>query len=134
VFFYLTYRLIGAVLNRWGPSCQIRDLADWASLPALILILTVLFTLATPVASTFGRHQEHQADQYGLEVTHGLTPDSGQTAAQAFQILGEVNLGDPAPNPIFVFVFYDHPDVPSRVRFALDYDPWSHNQQPEFVK
>jgi hypothetical protein len=40
---------------------------------------------------------EHQADQYGLEVTHGLTPDSGQIAAQAFQVLGEVGLSDPDP-------------------------------------
>lgn len=28
-------------------------------------------------ASAFSRHYEHQADQYGLEVTHGLTPDFG---------------------------------------------------------
>ena len=80
------------------------------------------------------RHLEHQADQYGLEVTHGLTPDSGQVAAQAFQILGEVSLANPDPNPVGVFLYYDHPTISDRVRFALTYDPWSHGSQGEFLK
>jgi len=33
-----------------------------------------------------------------------------------------------------VFLFYDHPPVPDRVLFAVTYDPWSHNESPEFVK
>jgi Zn-dependent protease with chaperone function len=133
-FFYLTYRFSGAMLRRWGPSWQIRDLGDWASLPALALLLTVLFYLATPITCAFGRYREHQADQYGLEVVHGLIPDANQVAAQAFQILGEVNLATPQPNPVFVFFFYDHPPIADRVRFAIDYDPWSQGRQPEFVK
>jgi Zn-dependent protease with chaperone function len=134
VSFYLAYRSIGAMLSRWGRRWKIRQLGDWASLPALLLLLGVLFTLATPLVSAFSRYEEHQADQYGLEVTHGLTADSGQVAAQAFQILGEVNLASPAPNSLFVLVFYDHPAIPDRVRFALDYDPWSHKQRPQFVE
>jgi STE24 endopeptidase len=94
--------------------------------------LSIFFFLARPVASAFSRRLEHQADQYGLEVTHGLTPDSGQVAAQAFQVLGEVGLADPDPNP--VIVFYDHPSIPDRVRFSLTYDPWSKGGQGEFVK
>jgi len=31
-------------------------------------------------------------------------------------------------------LFYDHPPVPDRVLFAVTYDPWSHNESPEFVK
>ena len=69
--------------------------------------------LANPVGSAVSRYFEHQADQYGLEVTHGLTPDSGQVAAQAFQILGEVDLSDPNPNPVDVLFFYSHPAVAS---------------------
>jgi Zn-dependent protease with chaperone function len=55
-------------------------------------------------------------------------------AAQAFQILGEVNLADPHPNPVDVFLFYSHPPVPDRVRFSLDYDPLSSGGRGEFVK
>ncbi len=134
VFFYMGYRFVGWILLRWGPGWGIRSLDDWASLPLLLLLLTVLLYLASPVISAASRHFEHQADQYGLEVTHGLTPDSSQVAAQSFQILGEVDLEDPDPYPAFIFMYYDHPPIRDRVRFALTYDPWSKGEQPEFVK
>jgi STE24 endopeptidase len=134
VFFYVGYRSIGWVLARWGAKWEIRGIDDWASLPAMMLILSILFFIANPVSSAFSRHDEHQADQYGLEVTHGLTPDSGQVGAQTFQILGDVDLGDPEPNPVDVFLFYSHPPIPDRVEFAVTYDPWSKGLPGEFVK
>jgi len=133
VFFYLGYRCIGWMLARWGAGWEIRGLDDWASLPALLLLLSVFGFLASPATSAISRHYEHQADQYGLEVTHGLTPDLGQVAAQSFQILGETDLADPEPNPVDVFLFYSHPSIPDRIRFALTYDPWANGGQGEFV-
>jgi STE24 endopeptidase len=134
VLFYLGFRCIGWVLARWGNDWSIRGLDDWASFPALLLLLSIFSFLGGPIGSAFSRHVEHQADQYGLEVTHGLTPDSSQVAAQSFQILGEVDLSDPNPNPVDVFLFYDHPAIPDRVRFCLTYDPWSNGGHGEFVK
>lgn len=134
LLFYLGYRCIGWVLARWGASWAVRGVDDCASLPALMLLLSIFSFVVNPVTSAVSRHLEHQADQYGLEVTHGLTLDSGQVAAQAFQVLGEVDLADPAPNPAAVFLFYSHPSIPDRVRFSLTYDPWSHGGQGEFVK
>lgn len=133
VFFYLGFRSIGWLLGRWGAKWEIRGLDDWASLPALLLLLSVFGFVANPVGSAVSRYFEHQADQYGLEVTHGLTPDSGQIAAQSFQILGEVDLSDPDPNPVNVFLFYSHPPISDRVRFALSYDPWANGGQGELV-
>jgi STE24 endopeptidase len=66
-------------------------------------------------------------------VTHGLIPNSPQVAAQMFQVLGEVDLSDPAPNPVDVFLFYSHPAIPDRVRFALAYNPWANGGHGEFV-
>jgi Zn-dependent protease with chaperone function len=97
-------------------------------------LLTILTFVANPIFNAFSRTQEYQADQYGLEVTHGLTPDSGQVAAQGFQVLGEVDLSDPDPNPIDIFMFYSHPSIPDRIRFALTYDPWANGGTGEFVK
>jgi len=134
IAFYLGYRSIGWLLARWGTSWGIRSLDDWASLPALLLLLSIFIILATPITSAGSRYFEHQADQYGLEVTHGLTPDSGQVAAQAFQILGDLDLDDPDPDPVDVFLFYDHPPIRDRVQFSLTYEPRSQGQQPEFVK
>jgi hypothetical protein len=55
-------------------------------------------------------------------------------AAQAFQILGEVDLADPDPNPVNVFLYYDHPPISDRVSFCLTYNPWKHGRGGEFVK
>jgi STE24 endopeptidase len=134
VLFYVGYRLIGWTLARWGAGWQVRGLDDWASLPVLLLLFSIFSFLVNPAVSAFSRQQEHQADQFGLEVTHGLTPDSGQVAAQGFQILGEVDLADPDPNPVDVFLFYSHPSISDRVQFSLTYDPWANGGQGEFVK
>jgi Zn-dependent protease with chaperone function len=33
-----------------------------------------------------------------------------------------------------VFMFYSHPTIPDRIRFALSYDSWANGEQGEFVK
>jgi STE24 endopeptidase len=100
----------------------------------LLLLLSVFSFLFDPISNAYSRHIEHQADVYGLEVTHGILPDAAQAAADSFQVEGESALADPTPNRLNVFLFYDHPPISDRVRFLLNYDPWSKGQQPEFVK
>ena len=110
--------------TREDPDINLIPLID-----ILIVILIFLF-----LTTTYSRYAEHQADQFGLEVTHGLTPDAGQVAAQTFQAMGEVNLADPDPNPLDVFLFYEHPRIRDRVQFCLTYDPWTQGGTGEFVK
>jgi Zn-dependent protease with chaperone function len=131
--FYLGHRTIGYVLKRWGPSWGVRGLDDWASLPALLLLLSIFSFFVSPATGAVSRHYEAQADQYAHEVTRGLAADTAQSCAQAFQILGDVNLDDPEPNPVSVFLYYDHPPVRDRIEFCLTYDPWSKGQRGEFV-
>ena len=133
IIFYLGYRCIGWLLAWRGAAWGIRGTEDLASLPALLLILSVFAFVLTPVTNAVSRHFEHQADQYALEVTHGLTAVSGQVAAQAFQVLGEVDLEYPDPGRLDVLLTYDHPAIRDRVRFSLTYDPWAHGGQGEFV-
>jgi STE24 endopeptidase len=131
--FYAGYRAVGWTLARRGPHWGIRGIDDWASLPVLMLFLAILTFALNPVTNAISRHYEHQADQYGLEVTHGLTTDPGQVAAQSFNVLGDVDLADPEPNWLDVFLFYSHPPIPDRIRFALTYDPWSNGKRGEFL-
>ncbi len=63
LFFYLASRSIRWMLARWGGSWQIRGTADWASLPALVLLLTVFSFVTNPIANAVSRYFEHQADQ-----------------------------------------------------------------------
>jgi STE24 endopeptidase len=133
VTFYLGYWCIGWMLRRWGEGWNIRGVGDWASLPALLLLLGIFSFVGNPIADAVSRHFEHQADQYGLEVTHELTPDSGEVAAQSFQTLGQVDLSNPRPSRLQVLLTYDHPSIPARIRFALTYDPWARGGHGEFV-
>ncbi len=131
---WLGYRSIGWMLAKWGDGWSIRGLDDWASLPALLLLLSIFSFLFDPISNAYSRHVEHQADVYGLEVTHGILPDAAQVAADSFQVEGESSLAEPDPNPLNVFLFYTHPPISERVKFLLNYDPWSKGQKPEFVK
>lgn len=134
VFLFLGFHLMHWALAKWGGTWQIRGVDDWASLPVLMLLLTVLSFLSEPVMNSIGRKIEHDADVYGLEVIHGIVPDSPQAAAQAFQILGEVSLSNPNPSPFIQFWLYDHPSVSERVQFAAEYDPWKNAQPTQYVK
>ncbi len=134
VLLYVGFRGTLWTLSRCSDGWGIRGTDDWASLPVLLLWITILGFVTAPLSNTFSRYIEHQADQYGLEVTHGLFPDSKQVAARAFQILGEVDLSDPNPNPFIKVWLFSHPPLAERVNFALTYDPWAQGKQPEFVK
>jgi STE24 endopeptidase len=131
---FLLYRLSGWFLNKFGARWHIRDLGDWAALPMIFLIFSILGFFAQPISATFGRQLEHNADIYGLEVTHGINANPQESAAHAFQVLGELSLSYPYPNPLVVFWYYDHPSIPDRVRFAHQYDPWGKGEQPKYVK
>ena len=134
VLFYLSYRLAAWLYSRWGAAWGIRSLGDWASVPLLWLAISVMLFISAPLLNAFSRHLEHQADQYGLEVVHGMFPDSSQVAAQSFQILGEEWLEYPDVNPLAVFFAWDHPPIASRIQFALTYNPGKADEQPAFVK
>jgi Zn-dependent protease with chaperone function len=134
VLLFLGYRTIGWLLARFGTPWGVRGIEDWASLPALLLLMSVFGFASNAIGSTFSRYQENQADVYGLEVTQGIIPDPAQACAQSFQNYGEKALVDPDPNPLQVFLFYDHPTVTSRIHLCVTYDPWSKGESPQFVK
>ena len=134
VLLYLGYRSIGWLLARWGAGWGVRGLDDLASLPALLLLITIFAFLANPITNAVNRYAENQADIYSLEVTHGILPDPGQASAHEFQVWGETVFVDPDPNPIDVLLFYDHPTIADRINLFVTYDPWSKGEQPQFVK
>ena len=134
MLYYLGYRLANWIVARYGGRWGMRDLSDWASLPLLVLIIWALMFLATPAFNALSRYYEHQADQYGLEVIHGLVPDTSLVAAQAFQILGERSLDYPYVGKLAELWAWDHPTIRDRMIFVQTYDPWGEGRRPEFVK
>ena len=134
LLFYLSYRVCSWLLERYGGRWGIRTLGDWASLPMLVLVLSIFTFFATPAFNAISRYFEHQADQYGLEVVHGLFPDSGVVAARSFQALGERSLDYPYVSRLAEFWSWNHPTIRDRVIYSQAYDPWGEGRQPEFVK
>jgi STE24 endopeptidase len=134
VALYLLFRGLHWSLDRWGRDWKILGAEDWASLAVLLLLLQILLFFSSPAINWFSRMQEHAADVYGLEVIHGLIPNSDEVAAHSFQVLGELDLSDPNPPPFITFWLYSHPPVADRLVFAHSYDPWSKGEPPKYVK
>jgi STE24 endopeptidase len=132
--FYVLFRALHWTLGRWSGDCRIYGPEDWASFGVLLLLVEIGMFLAAPLANGFSRIEEHAADVYGLEVTHGIIPDSSEVAAQSFQVLGEVDLADPNPPEFITFWLYSHPPLAERLVFAHSYDPWSKGEAPKYVK
>jgi STE24 endopeptidase len=120
-------------ISRWGTKWRIQDTADWASLPLMLLIVAIFSFLSEPVVNSYSRWQEHQADVYGLEITHDIVPDSSAAAAHSFQVMGEIGLDEPNPNHFIEFWLFSHPSTSDRLAFAESYNPWK-GGQPRYVK
>ncbi len=132
-FLYLGYRGMNALLACRGERWRIRGADDWASLPVLLLLMTVFQFFGEPIDNAYSRALEHESDIYGLEVIHGIVDDTRIAGPEAFQILGEVNLSDPDPPAFIKFWLYSHPAISDRIVFARAYDPWSKGEPTRFV-
>jgi Zn-dependent protease with chaperone function len=130
---FLGYHVLYWMVRRWGARWRIRDAADWASLPAMLLLLAIFSFLSEPLVNTYSRWQEHQADVYGLEAIHGIVPDWRAAATHSFQVMGEVDLDEPDPNRCIEFWMYTHPSTSERIAFTESYDPWT-GGTPQYVK
>jgi Zn-dependent protease with chaperone function len=97
---------------------------DPATLPLLLLIVSILTFLASPVINGYSRWQEHQSDVFSLEMT-GLN----EAMATAFIKLAEDSKVNPRPHPFIEFWRYSHPALGERVEFALGYKRVTHQSQ-----
>lgn len=131
---YVAYMALERLLARGARRWKIYSRQDWAALAVVLLILQGLMFFSEPIENGFSRMQEHAADVYGLELIHGIVPNSPEVAAHAFQVLGEIDLSDPNPSPFITFWLYSHPPLADRLVFAHTYDPWSKGESPKYVK
>lgn len=93
---------------RWG----IRDIADVAGLPLLVLLFSAYLFVLTPVTNTLTRTMEAEADNYGVNVSR--QPDGFSWAAIHLSEYRKMQ-----PGPIEEFVFYDHPSGWNRIHRAM---------------
>jgi STE24 endopeptidase len=112
--FALTRTLFDAAVKRWGDKWRVRGIADPAGLPLLVLILSTLLFIATPLLNTVVRVTEREADAFGINTSR--EPDGMATVALK---LGAYRKLD--PTPLEEFIFFDHPSGRARIRMAMDW-------------
>jgi hypothetical protein len=116
---YAAYRTAGSVLARWGGRFGFTSLADIASLPLLLLLVSAFSLVVTPLQLAFTRYQEHEADRFGLEMT-----ETNHSAGTAFVKLQEDALANPRPGLLFKLWRESHPPLGERIDFTNEYHPW----------
>ena len=109
LLFFLADRAFPMVARWFGSSAGI---GDPTGLPVLIVIVSALGLLATPVTNTLTRVGESEADAYSLRTVN--LPD-----ALAGALVKTAEYRYPRPNAVQEFIFYSHPSVETRVRRAM---------------
>jgi STE24 endopeptidase len=96
----------------FGGNWDVRTVDDPAGLPALVILFTFFFLIATPITNTITRTTEAQADIFGVNAAR--QPDG---FAEATLQLSEYRKLDPAP--LEEYFFYDHPSGRNRIHMMM---------------
>lgn len=124
---FAIYKTADILINRYKDRFGFTEMSDIASLPLLLLLFSLYFLLITPILMGVSRHNEHEADRFGLEITQKNAP-----AARAFAKLQEENLGNPRPGLIYKIFRASHPPLGERIDFCNSYHPWKEGKELEY--
>ncbi|MBL6852681.1 MAG: M48 family metalloprotease [Alphaproteobacteria bacterium] len=119
---FLLVQILGrCAIRRWQARFGIGDLADPASLPLIVLVLSAFWLLVLPAFNWEARSIEREADRFGLELTHTNHANAELYASWATTF--------PAEYDWFFYTFRaTHPSLGDRIRFANTYRPWETGQ------
>ena len=120
VGFWLVNRLGRWAIARWRLGFD--DLADPASLPLVVLILFGFWLCVLPAFNWEARSIEHEADRFGLELTH-----SNQASAELYA--GWAKNYPPTYDWFFETFRATHPSLAERIAFANEYKPWEKGEK-----
>lgn len=126
---YVSYWLAGPVINRFKNRWGFDTLSDFAALPLIILAFQLSVLADLPAYMAFSRHLEHEADRFGLELTH-----NNHAAATAFVKLVQNGVYVYRPAPIIQFWYGSHPTPAERIEFCNQYRPWESGQPLKYQK
>ncbi len=116
VVLFLTFAFINwsftKIVNRWGDLLSIDGIKDIAGLPLLIVLLSIVSFITTPISNSLTRTQEIEADMYGLNAAR--EPDGFAAVSMKLSQYRKINPG--YWEEIF---FFDHPSGRVRVSTAM---------------
>lgn len=116
---WLADRLGRVAVERWKQRFGFSELSDPASIPLLVLCVTLVYVAADPLFLAYARHVEFEADRFGLELAQ-------DNRAAAMTFVKDAQLAPIASEPgWFATVFREnHPSIAERIKFANAYHPW----------
>jgi STE24 endopeptidase len=94
---------------------------DFANLPLLVLVTSVVSMLLMPALNAWSRHNERQADRYAWESTGQVAP-----FISSMNKLADQNLAERNPSRWVELLFHSHPAVSKRVAAA---EAWAEKNQ-----
>jgi len=112
--FFIAFRAVPAIIQRYGAGWGVRDVADPAAIPVFFIVVAIIGVFLTPVTNTLIRVNESEADAFGLSAAR--EPDGFATTALALSEYRKIE-----PVPVEEFLFFDHPSGKTRIRMAMDW-------------
>ena len=97
------------------------QLSDFANLPLLVLVSTVLSFLLMPALNAYSRFNERQADRYAFQSIASVEP-----FISSMNKLAEQNLAERTPSKWVEWFFHSHPAISRRVAAA---EAWGRTQE-----
>ena len=120
---WVVHRTANGLIARYKDRFGFSELSDVASAPLMGLLFSLTLFVLTPVILATTRHNEHESDRFGLEITH-----DNYHCATAFVKLQQENLSNPRPGLLYKLWRSTHPPIGERIDFCNDYKPWETGQ------
>jgi STE24 endopeptidase len=108
--FWLANYVLRYAVERRG---MFETLSDFANLPLLVLVSTVLSFLLMPALNAYSRFNERQADEYCFQSVASVDP-----FISSMNKLADQNLAERTPSRLVEWFFHSHPAIAKRVAAA----------------
>ena len=108
--FWATNQVLHWAIDRHG---VFETLSDFANLPLLVLVATVLSLILMPALNAYSRYNERQADRYAFKSIATVDP-----FITSMNKLASQNLAERTPSKWVELLFHSHPAISKRVEAA----------------
>ena len=108
--FWLANEVLRYAVERWN---MFETMSDFANLPLLVLVSTILSFLLMPALNAYSRFNERQADRYCFQSVAGVEP-----FISAMTKLADQNLAEKTPSRWVEWLFHSHPAIAKRIAAA----------------
>jgi STE24 endopeptidase len=108
--FWAANQVLHMAIEQWN---MFDTLSDFANLPLLVLVSTILSFLLMPAMNAYSRFNERQADRYAFQSIKSVQP-----FISSMNKLASQNLAERTPSRWVEWFFHSHPAISRRVAAA----------------